>query len=121
MSRISYCNDLYTVVSFPCGGPCHSEVFVFTSKTRPDEQYDYVEPVKNKPTIITHFRNEEFENLIVHNLTNNKEMTVDVSKNNFFLFEFIDSIIINKNNLNIHYTSENDEQKIKTANIKSIL
>ena len=121
MSRIRHCSDLFTVVSFPCGGPCHSEVFVFTNKTRPDEQYDYVELVKNKSTIITHFRNEEFENLIVRNLENNKEMTVDVSKNDFIGFEFIDSIILDKNILNIHYTSENEEQKIKTTNIKSIL
>lgn len=121
MSRISYCNDLYTVVSFPCGGPCHSEVFVFTSETRPNEQYDYVEIAKNKPNIITHFRNEEFENLIVRNLNNNKEMTVEVSKHSFFGIEFIDSIILNKNILNIHYTSEEEKQKVKTTNINSIL
>jgi len=121
MSRIIFCNDLFTVISFPCGGPCHSEVFVFTSKSRPNEQYDFVEFVKNKPTIITHFRNEEFENLIVHNLTNNKELKIDVSKNEFLRLDFIDSIILNKNVLKIHYTSLNDEQKIKTTNIESIL
>jgi hypothetical protein len=121
MSRISNCNDYYTSVSFPCGGPCHSEVFVFTDKTRPDEQYDYTEVVKNHPTLITHFENEDFENIIICNLANGKELKVDVSKNDFFGFNFIDSIVLNKSILKIHYTSNNDEQKIKTTDIKSIL
>jgi hypothetical protein len=121
MSRISDCNDLYTVVGFPCGGPCHSEVFVFTSKTKPDEQYDYVEIVKNKPNMITHFRNEEFENLIVRNLTNNKEMNINISEIELFSLDFIDSVCLNKNDLNIFYTTQNDKQKIKTTNVKAIL
>ncbi len=121
MSKISYCNDLYTVVSFPCGGPCHSEVFVFTNKTRPDEQYDYTEPVKNKPNIITHFRNEEFENIIVRNLANNKEMKINISEIALFSWDFIDSISMNKNRLEIHYTKSNDLHKIKTTDIQKIL
>ena len=121
MSRISDCNDLYTVVSFPCGGPCHSEVFVFTSKTKPDEQYDYAEIVKNKPNMITHFRNEEFENLIVRNLTSNKEMNINISEIELFSLDFIDSVCLNKNDLNIFYTTQNDKQKIKTTNVKAIL
>ena len=40
-------------------------------------------------------------------------MTVDVSKHGFFGFEFIDSIILNKNILNIHYTCEKEKQKVK--------
>lgn len=121
MTRILDCNDLYTVVSFPCGGPCHSEVFVFTSKNKPNEQYDYVEIVKNKPNIITHFRNEEFENLIVRNLTSNKEMKINISEIELFSLDFIDSVSLNKNELNIHYTTQNDKQKMKTYNIKAIL
>ena len=121
MSRISDCNDLYTVVSFPCGGPCHSEVFVFTSKTKADEQYDYVEIVKNKPNMITHFRNEEFENLIVRNLTSNKEMNINISEIKLFSLDFIDSVCLNKNELHIFYTTQNDKQKIKTTNVKAIL
>ncbi len=121
MSRISECNDLYTVVSFPCGGPCHSEVFVFTSKTKPDEQYDYVAIVKNKPNIITHFRDEEFENLIVRNLTRNKEMKINISEIELFSWDFIDSVSLYKNELNIHYITQNDKQKIKKTNIKAIL
>ena len=121
MSIISDCNDLYTVVSFPCGGPCHSEVFVFTSKTKADEQYDYVEIVKNKPNMITHFRNEEFENLIVRNLTSNKEMNINISEIKLFSLDFIDSVCLNKNELHIFYTTQKDKQKIKTTNVKAIL
>lgn len=121
MSRIIYCNDLYTAVSFPCGGPCHSEVFVFTSKTRPDEQYGYVEIVKNKPNIITHFKNEEFENLLVRNLSNNKEMKINISEIDVYTWDFIDSLTMSNNILEIHYTRSNDRKKVKSANIKSIL
>lgn len=121
MSRIIYCNDFYTAVSFPCGGPCHSEVFVFTSETRPDEQYTYVEIVKNKPNIITHFRDEEFENLMVRNLTNNKEMKINISEIDLFSWDFIDSVRLSNNILEIHYSKSGERQKIKSASIKSIL
>ena len=57
MSRISYCNEFYTVVSFACGGPCHSELFVFTKEDRPDEQYAYTQIVKNNPNIISYIKN----------------------------------------------------------------
>jgi hypothetical protein len=46
LSRISNCNDLYSAVSFACGGPCYSKVYVFTNDDRQDEQYHYAQEVK---------------------------------------------------------------------------
>ncbi len=120
MSRISYCSEFYTVVSFACGGPCHSEVFIFTTEDRPDEQYDFTIQVKNNPDLIAHYRNEEFDKLLIHNFKNNKELSVDVSDESFHSYE-IDSLTMNKNIITLHYTSENEKQKTKTINIKSIL
>jgi hypothetical protein len=121
MSHINYCNDLYTVVGFPCGGPCYSQVFVFTDENRPIEQYDYCQMVKNKPNIIAHIRNEEFEKLIIHNFNNNKELTVDIADNNRWNYGQMDSMIMKKENLILYYTSEKQTGIKKTVSLKSIL
>lgn len=121
MSRISCCNELYTMVSFACGGPCYSEVFVFTTDGRPDEQYAYGQKVKNNPNIIAHIRNEEFEKLILHNFKNNKEMVVDISENPIYNFGQMDSMIMKNDTIILHYATENEKHKTKTINIKSIL
>lgn len=121
MSRISYCNDFYTVVSFPCGGPCHSELFVFTKENRPDEQYGYTQIVKNDPNIISHIKNEEFEKLILHNLRNNKEMIVENPDSSFYSCGQMDSMIIENENIILHYSTETEMHKTKTINIKPLL
>lgn len=120
MSRISYCNEFYTVVSFACGGPCHSELFVFTSDERPDEQYSYAQEVKNNPNIIGHIKNEEFEKLILHNLKNNKEMTADISESGLYNYGQMDSMIIKNGNIILHYSTETELHETKTINIKPI-
>jgi len=121
MSQIDECNDLYTEVGFPCGGPCYSRVFVFTDKNRPIEQYDYVQEVKNNPKIIAHIKNEKFEKLIMHNFSNNKELTIDISNANFFNYGQMDSLIIKKNILFLYYISNQKKNIVKRINLKTIL
>ena len=121
MSRISYCNEYYTVVSFACGGPCHSELFVFTTDDKPDEQYGYTQIVKNNPNIIGYIKNEEFETLILHNFKNNKEMVVDIPEIGFYYYGQIDSMLIKNGNIILHYSTDNQMHETKTINIKPLL
>jgi hypothetical protein len=121
MSRISYCNEFYTVVSFACGGPCHSELFVFTKEDRPDEQYGYTQIVKNNPNIISYVINEEFEKLIFHNFLNNKEMTVNNPESGLYNYGQMDSIIMKKENVILYYSTESEKHETKTINIRPIL
>jgi hypothetical protein len=48
-------------------------------------------------------------------------MKINISEIELFSWDFIDSVSLNKNELNIHYTTQNDKQKIKTTNVKAIL
>ncbi|MDI1255964.1 MAG: hypothetical protein PSV16_07665 [Flavobacterium sp.] len=121
MSQINYCNDLYTVVGFPCGGPCYSQVFIFTDKNRPVEQYDYAQEVKNNQNIIAHIKNEEFEKLIIHNFLNSKELIVDIPDSNFWNYGQMDSMLVRKDNLVLYYVSVKKKNKTKTINLKTIL
>ncbi|MCL9806895.1 hypothetical protein NAT51_15270 [Flavobacterium amniphilum] len=113
MSKISYCNDLYTVVGFPCGGPCYSRVFVFTDKDRPTEQYSYSQEVKNNPNLITHIQDEEFGKLIIHNFSNSKELTVDISDANSQIYGQMDSMVVQKDNLVLYYLSGKNKNRVK--------
>lgn len=121
MSRITFCNELYTTVSFACGGPCHSELFVFTEQDRSDEQYGYSQIVKNSPDIISYIRNEEFEKLILHNFMNSKEMTVNISEAGFYNYGQMDSMILENSNVILYYSTETEKHGTKTVNIRPIL
>jgi hypothetical protein len=121
MSHINYCNELYTVVGFPCGGPSYSQVFIFTDKNRPIEQYNYSQKVKNNQNIIAHINNEEFEKLIIHNLLNSKELIVDISDSNMWNYGQMDSMIVKRNNLILYYVTDKKKNKIKTIDLKTIL
>ena len=118
MSQINYCNNLYTVVGFPCGGPCYSQVFIFTVKDRPIEQYNYSQKVKNNQNIIAHINNEEFEKLIIHNFLNNKELIINISDSNMSNYGQMDSMIVKKDRLILHYLSINNKNKIKIIDLK---
>ena len=121
MSKINYCNDLYTVVGFPCGGPCYSQVYIFTDSNRHTEQYTYAQEVKNNPNIIGHIRDEKFEKLIIHNFSNGKELEVDISDMNYWNAGQVDSMTMEKDRLLLYYQSKNEKQKKKSVTIKSIL
>lgn len=121
MSKINYCNELYTVVGFPCGGPCYSQVFIFTDKNRPNEQYAYSQEVKNDPTIIGHIKDEKFEKLIIHNFSNSKELTVDISDMSWWNAGQVDSMVVKNDNLILYYQLENKTQKAKKVYLKPIL
>jgi hypothetical protein len=119
-SMINYCTDLYTVVGFSCGGPCYSQVFVFTDKNRPSEQYGYAQRVIDYPNIIAHIKNEEFEKLFVRNFNNGKELKIDISDGHLINYGHMDTMYIVKNDLVIMYPS-NKKLKKKIVNIESIL
>ncbi len=122
-SMINFCTDMYTVVGFSCGGPCYTQVFVFTDQNRPLEQYSYGQRVNGHPNIIAHIKEEEdyyFENLYIRNLSNGKEVKVDISDSPLINYGHMDTIYIVKNDLVIIYPS-NKKQKKKMVNIKSIL
>jgi hypothetical protein len=121
MSQINYCNDLYAVVGFPCGGPCYSQVFIFTDNKRPIEQYNYSQKIKNNQNIIAHIKNEQFEKLIIHNFFNSKELIVDISDSNLWNYGQMDSMLVKKNNLILYYKSVKKTSKSKTIDLKSIL
>ena len=120
-SHINYCNDLYTVVGFPCGGPCYSRVFVFTDKNRHIEQYSYAQEVKNNTSIIAYIKDEAFENLIIHNFLNDKELFIDISDMNYWVYGQADSLIFQNENLLLHYASIDNEFVTKEVSLKSIL
>ncbi|WP_396145436.1 hypothetical protein [Flavobacterium sp.] len=121
MSQIHECNNLYTEVGFPCGGPCYSRVFVFTDKNRPIEQYSYVQKVKNNSNFIAHIKNEEFEKLIIHNFTNSKELSVNISDAILLNNGQMDSLIFAKDNLVLYYMSNKNKSIVKKINLKLIL
>ncbi|NUY82205.1 hypothetical protein HUK80_14975 [Flavobacterium sp. MAH-1] len=121
MSRITYCNDLCTVVGFACGGPCYSRVFVFTDKNRPQEQYEYAVQAKNSINFISHIEDEDFEHLIIRNLSNSKTMTVDVPDMNLWVYGQPDSIIVKKQILMLYYQAKNQKQVSKRVSLKPIL
>ena len=120
-SRINYCNDLYTVVGFSCGGPCYSQVFVFTDENIPSEQFGYSQKVKDNPNFIVHISNEEFKELIIHNFKNGKELAVDISDNNFWNYGQMDSIIIKNESMLIYYINEKHKEIKKEVPLKPIL
>lgn len=121
MSQIHECNNLYTEVGFPCGGPCYSRVFVFTDKNRPIEQYSYVQKVKNNSNFIAHIKNEEFEKLIIHNFTNSKELSVNISEAILLNYGQMDSLIFAKDNLVLYYMSNKNKSIVKKIKLKLIL
>lgn len=120
-SLINYCNDYYTVVGFSCGGPCYSQVFIFTDERRPIEQYDYTQSVTGYPNIIAHTKNEEFEKLIVHNFDNDKEIVVDNPDINFMNYGQMDTMYIIGKELRIEYRTEKDKTRKKTISLQKIL
>jgi hypothetical protein len=121
MSQINYCNDLYTVVGFSCGGPCYSQVFVSTDENKPTEQFDYSQKVKNNPNFIVHIQDEEFKELIVHNFENRKELLFDISDNNYWNYGQMDSIVMKNESLFVYYMNEKDKAIKKEVNLKPIL
>lgn len=120
MSMINYCNDFYTVVGFPCGGPCYSQVFVFTDENRPLEQYNFGQSITGNPTIIAHIKNEEFETLLVRNLKNGKEIPIDISDAAPFNFGQMDTLYLSEQNLEIQYLTKNHKTRKRTISLKKI-
>lgn len=120
-SRMNYCNELYTVVGFSCGGPCYSQVFVFTDPNRPNEQYDFGQPVNNAPHLIAHIEDEEFETLILHNFRNGNELEVDISDGNPYNYGHMDSILVKGKNVILFYPSQKEQPITKVVSLSSIL
>jgi len=120
-AQINYCINEYTVVGFSCGGPCYSQVFVFTKEEKANEQFAFSQRIGNNPNLIAHIENEEFEELIIHSFETGKELKIDVSDSNFWNYGHMDTLFMIKNNLILKYTPEDKPQKQKTVNLEKIL
>ena len=121
MSNINYCTEDYVVVGFACGGPCYSQVFIFTKEDRPNEQFSYSQRVYSHPNIIAHIENEEFENLIIHNFDNGKELKVFIKDGDLLNYGRMDTLFIKKNKIVMEYTSVNNTSKKRIVDLESIL
>jgi hypothetical protein len=119
-SSINYCEKEYVVVGFACGGPCYSQVFVFTDG-RENKQFDYGQKISNNPNIIAHIRNEEFEKLIIHNLNNGKEQIVENPDINWMQYGQMDTMYIAGNTLKLEYQTVNKQTKKKSISLNDIL
>ena len=96
-------------------------MFVFTDKNRHIEQYSYAQEVKNNTSIIAYIKDEAFENLIIHNFLNDKELFIDISDMNYWVYGQADSLIFQNENLLLHYASIDNEFVTKEVSLKSIL
>lgn len=121
MSRINGCNEFYTIVSFPCGGPCHSELFVFTNDHRPNEQYSYTQVAKNDPHIISYIKNEDFETTILRNLSTGKELQLKLPNSNVYNYGQADSMLVNKDRLSLYYKTNDLKTITKTVSLTHIM
>lgn len=121
LSHIEYCTEDYVVVDFACGGPCYSQVFIFTKEDRPNEQFSYPQRVYSHPNIIVHIEKEEFENLIIHNFDNGKDLTVFIKDSDPLNCGHLDTLFIKKNKIIMEYTSANNTSKKRIVDLKSIL
>jgi hypothetical protein len=120
-SLINYCNDIYTVVGFSCGGPCFSQVFVFTDENRPTEQFDYARSIAEHPNFITHIKNEEFDRLIVHNFDNGEELVIVNPDIDWWNYGQMDTMYINGKDLKIEYHTEKNNTRKKTISLQKII
>ncbi|MFA7272640.1 MAG: hypothetical protein WC044_02165 [Crocinitomicaceae bacterium] len=119
-SSINYCEKDYVVVGFACGGPCYSQVFVFTDG-REKKQFDYGQKVSNNPNLIAHLRNEEFEKLIIHNFKNGKELIIQNPDINWMQYGQMDTIYTTGNDLKLEYQTENKQTKKKSISLIDII
>lgn len=120
-SSISYCANDYVVVGFSCGGPCYSQVFVFTDN-RKNKQFAFGQRISNNQNVIAHIRNEEFETLIIHNLKTDKEIQVDISDNNAeWNYGHMDTLYMKQDKLFIEYPTTENQTKMKSISLEGIM
>lgn len=120
MSHIRGCNDVYTMIGFPCGGPCSARVFIFTDRRRPIKQFSYVSEVKNNEEVISYIKNEDFDHLILHNLVTSKEMIVDITDMNKWYYGHPDSLVIKNKWLEIYYSNHDKKGTSKKVSIEDL-
>jgi hypothetical protein len=120
MSKIVSCNEDYTVVGFPCGGPCYVRVYIFTDKNRPNESYSYAQEVKNSRHLIAHIENEAFGNLMIRNLSNHKTQMLDISDADALNYGQMDAMMMEGSDLILHYKSKNAQEIIKKVSLKKV-
>lgn len=121
LAAIRTCTDDYTLISFACGGPCYTEVFVFIKQDRPNEYFSYSQRVEGNSNLIAHIRNEEFETLIVRNFDTKKELKVDISDAAELTYGVMESLHVEKNNLVVYYYSNTNKLTKKTVKLNAIL
>lgn len=121
-SQITNCEKDYVVVESSCGGPCYSKLFVFADN-RENKRFDYCEVISNNPNIVVYVKNENFDNMIVHNLKNSKELEVKIENhhNHPLIYGHLYTTFLIKNDLTIKYSIEDMGQKKKIVNLEKIL
>jgi len=119
-SSFTYCEKEYVIVGSTCGGSCYSEVFIFLDN-RKNRQFYYCQKISNNSNLIAHIKNEEFKNLIIHNLKNDKELTINIPDNNWMNYGQMDTLFASGNNLIIEYQTEKNQIKKKIISIDEIL
>jgi hypothetical protein len=117
---INYCEKDYVVVGFACGGPCYSQVFIFTDN-RENKQFDYGQRISNNSNIIAHIKDEEFEKLIIHNFKNGKELIVNNSDIDWMYYGQMDTLYLLGSTLKLEYQTENKQTKKKSVSLKQIM
>ncbi|MCR9172298.1 MAG: hypothetical protein NXI10_07410 [bacterium] len=119
-SSINYCTQEYAVIGFACGGPCSSRIFIFSDKREPT-QLSYCRRVKNNDNLVTHIQNEEFDDLIIHNLKNGKELIVNNPDIDWMQYGQMDTLVFSNDSLYMEYLNENGGTTKKTISISEIL
>jgi len=119
-SQINYCNDSYVVVGFSCGGPCYSQVFVSTDNNKTIKQFGYSQQVSGSENIIVYIKDEIFENLIIHNLINGKELVTKNPGLPLMNYGHMDSLFLEGNHLIIECQTTNNQPTRKKVLIKEL-
>ena len=120
-SSINYCGNDFVVIGFGCGGPCYSQIFVFTDN-RESKQFGYSQAVSNNPNIIAHLKDEKFNRIYIYNLITDEEVSLDISDNNAMLnYGHMDTLYIKDNKLFMEYQANNKQTKKKSISIEKIM
>lgn len=117
-AKIRKCSKKYVVVGMPCGGPCYGGDFVFINKEKLREVYMYYNIATSNENIISHIENEEFKKLKIKNLSNDREIVIELSEKESPM-TFLDLDSINVVGSELYMFSQYG--KTKNVNIEAIL
>jgi Domain of unknown function (DUF4304) len=121
LTEIRSCTNEYVIVSFTCGGPCYSSIFVFCDDNKKNQQFDYHQKIINNEQIIACIEDEKFENLIFRNLRNDKRLNLDISDLYLLNYGQVDSVVFTNDQLHCYYTNIKRKHVEKIVNCTGFL